>query len=348
MPPQHSQGNGHTELVNLNTGNASSQPPSVTAAAAAATLAATQLTAAEFGKHVGSTTPYVHESLDGCSVDNPKDDHSQAEAEDGTGVQLIAAKQQTGPNKARASFATMPAEIQVKIFEEVLRKPTLNFVSAKKTFVVENGEDYWTISYHPLAKAHDPSAYRQKSWIRDVCPAAWTAMQDMRRNGGIRYVRVFRRLGITMNPETEIMCFDFHRTGGSTNVPANRFGRFSRELEFSMRPGPFRAGMTNTMKRFERIAVPYKTEFLPSTSPLCQVFACFQLVPPDPPIPHSISHRRHGNWRICPTEFVGFLDLFVELKEAFIIYSPPRGLYNAERTAADRYIQEFASCKFLP
>ena len=358
MPPHNRQDNDHTELDNLNTGNASSQPPSVApsqppsaafsqppSVGAAATLPAAQVAAAKFGKHVGSMIPYVQKSLDGCSVDNQKTNDSQAEAEDAKEVLLIAPKQRTGSNKAPVTFATLPAEIQVKIFQEFLRKPTLNFLTVKKVFVMEEGEDYWAVSYHPLTKANDASAYRLKEWIRYVCPAAWTAREDLRRDDeGLRSIPLFPRLNIGMNTQTEIMCFDFHRTGGSTNVPANRFGRFSRELEFSMMPRPYRPGMTAKMARFERIAVQYKAEFLPSTSPLCQVFGCFQTH--DPPFAHSISHEEHGNWKFCPTEFAGFLDLFVNLREAFIIYSPPRGLYHQDRLAAKRYLDKATHCKF--
>ncbi|KAK4217530.1 hypothetical protein QBC37DRAFT_369955 [Rhypophila decipiens] len=202
-------------------------------------------------------------------------------------------------------FSYLPPEIQSKIFTEALCKPHVHFMKAASVEEMKT-PDTWRVKFNKL-KAPDPSGFQIFNTISHVSQNAARAVRlATDEKGRMPFTKRTQSNG-NMDNSTDVVCVEFGM--GKNNWRHYNWARQTQVL-FPARfdrdtPATDNLGIRRVAIVFNQgTARPNK-----QTPNLTAVFRCL-----------GLDHARGGSvCKLCPTEVMGFLDIFPDLEAFYLI-----------------------------
>ncbi|KAK1753000.1 hypothetical protein QBC47DRAFT_431267 [Echria macrotheca] len=232
----------------------------------------------------------------------------------------------------------LPMETQIMIWKEALRKPNIHFVNVKRKEDPQSripgdgpGErdiEFWRVSLHPVPKGNDHSGFRRMAELATICPAAATAIKLATSEKSRLSFPHLKWSGIDL--QTDLTCFQFMTPTRPPmpHDPVQSFGHWSPSNYWFDAFRLQRDRSAELLRGIRRVAVQWSEKL-----PRCEL-ARYDLVF------HCIWCRgSHSNWRFCPLELAGFLDLFDQLEEFYIIV--PYGQSAEHMAESEEYLFPF-------
>ncbi|KAK3939222.1 hypothetical protein QBC46DRAFT_316342 [Diplogelasinospora grovesii] len=222
-------------------------------------------------------------------------------------------------------FLQLPAEIQMAIFVEALRKPQVHFARASPLILWEDEllwEDqdhnyHWSLTLRPISgNKKDTSGYRLLQELRTVCASAAAAV----RTATIKEERIpFASLSNQIDSSTDLVCLNF--------APGNcDYGYWHPEDQLDDEKF-HHPDLLPKFAGIRKIAVLYCKSYKSCHDLYESVFRCLDL------------DREHRDWKICPRELLGFLNCFSDLACVYIILRPNNT--KIARNQATAYAERF-------
>lgn len=225
-------------------------------------------------------------------------------------------------------FPRFPPEIQHRIFTEAIRKPNAHFVMARRVNGRGVRPNEWRLAVYPIPKQQDKSGYRLLETLASVNGEASTAVRLATSNHQARLP--FAALTNRIDGAEDVVVIGFATAyhGHHWREPFCYFHPVNQIIS------ALRFDQDYSYVQFyyiQKVAFTYNNSLWHMGA---EIFRCSQ------------PHMNHESWKICPEELFGFLNLFRNLKEVYIILPPGRDSYNKE--LARTYTKNFFTCKCLP
>jgi hypothetical protein len=244
----------------------------------------------------------------------------------------MAAVNSTAGNQAQQpqqdgfpQFARFPAEIQDMVFAEAIRQPNIHIVKASRTLVHDTYNANWSLSFSPMPKRQDKSAYRWIEGLATVSRAAHAAV--VRATSGSQDKLPVKAPGARFNSNEDLVLVDF---------PTSRSPTLGFFHPLDQLPGcifdNLRLGRPGMLGRVKKIALKYSWR-QPMTHERNCNFRCRV---------DNRFHRRHHAWHMCPREVFGFLNCLPELQQIYIILEPNSS--SDQQRMLTTYIKNFYTC----
>ncbi|KAH6847580.1 hypothetical protein B0I37DRAFT_405520 [Chaetomium sp. MPI-CAGE-AT-0009] len=229
-------------------------------------------------------------------------------------------------------FSYLPAEIQWKIFREVMNsEPQFHVLRVGRVDDAAMGT--WRLSFSPVTKGKDNSGYRMCETLSTVNPSAAAAVHhELTLRKRRQFQRLpFKILNARINGATDLVVLDFARS----LTPA--IGYFHHEhqiLNWLSR----RFDSDSVAKQFEnteKVAIKLSHEHY-SCHSMMGNFRCADREDWE----HSSHTSPTNDWLMCPKELAGLLNSFPKLREFYIILPLFHG-NNKQDEAGDAYVKNY-------
>lgn len=222
-------------------------------------------------------------------------------------------------------FELLPMETQIRIFTEAIRKPNIHFVRLQRT--VDRISALWRVRMQPFPKSKDKSSFRYLRKLSKVCfPAAAAVRLSTVEKARLPF---YGKVSGGIDASCDLVCFTLQSKGpkalSSPWNPQNQslLGRFTMD----------RVATAAQFVGLRHIAVRYG-EYMGTCDSFEAEFRCFVDRGPI-----------HSSYVVCPEEFAGFLDCFVDLEVVYIILYADRTAFG--KLKARHYARKFFARKFL-
>lgn len=237
----------------------------------------------------------------------PREDESQEIRPSGGEAQQPLQSVPPAPPSQLTRFQSLPLEIQMAIFKEALRKPSVQFLMVEKQISQQRN---WDVKITPVPKRSDPSGYRYLEGLKTVCDAAKAAV----RWATIESKSIqFRHLPNTVDTATDLFVMEFRRYRDQPWEVMRLRDCFWNPLHEVIRPFLHRGNVRRKFHGMCRAGVTYKyshtsSSYLHATVP----FKCL--------LGHTANNGSClTSYKICPVELAGFIDCLPDLETFYII-----------------------------
>jgi hypothetical protein len=240
------------------------------------------------------------------------------------GQQLPGQQQVTG--NYFPQFARLPVELQIMIFQQALRRPSVHVVMVKRH--KKENETKWSLDFFPMPKKNDPSGFRLAHTLTQVNAVAADAVRLAMAAFGSAVLPFRNLVGIADGAE-DLLVLEF------THHKYCSYGYFHQVTQFANARGPGEfdeSRVAAQVKYFQKVAITYSSRHDTAMS-LRSVFRC-----------SLTNDDRHVNLRACPVEIFGLLNCFQSLKEFYIILLPNQDVHG--KRLVQQYARNFFACEF--
>ncbi|KAJ4398225.1 hypothetical protein N0V85_006340 [Neurospora sp. IMI 360204] len=202
-------------------------------------------------------------------------------------------------------FSRLPAEIQIMIFHEALRKPQIHFVKVTQDQSPRfmDNDRLWSVILKPRDKSADTSGYRLFDNIQDVALFSPIAAEVIRKN-----ILKLHRLPISKNgswmidaaTDLVVLEFDPDKSGSRVRLwhPRNR-GYYSNLDVTAIR---------QQLEGIRKVAVVYGENQQPDAGSSESLFKCLH---------HH--QRKHSSRKFCPEELLGLIYQLSHIEAVYFI-----------------------------
>ena len=208
------------------------------------------------------------------------------------------------------AFAKLPAELQIMIFHEALRKPQIHFVNAERLEIRpgnERARSIWSLCLTPKDKSGDTSGYRLFDNIEDLGLFSGAAAEVVRKNTlQLHILPLFSPRSNSLwaiDAATDLVVLEFGADkSGKVRFwhPNNRIFSFTSIMDI--------VGIRDQLKGIRRVAFVYGANQQPDAASSESAFQCLQ---------HH--HGKHANWKFCPEELLGFIYQLSSVEAVYFI-----------------------------
>ena len=252
-----------------------------------------------------------------------------------THVPAKKGKQQPEQNARFPKFTHFPAELQWKIFREVMNgDPHFHVLRVGRVDDAETGT--WTLSFCPVNKKMDNSGYRMYDILSSVSPAAAAAVgheMALRRRGEFQQLP-FKILKARIDGTKDLIVFDFARS----SVPAIGYFHDDHQI-LNWQNRIFDSdSVAEQFQNTEKLGIKLSDKHY-SCHDIAGNFRCADREDEE----HASHTSRTNAWRMCPKELAGLLNSFPKLREVHIIIEPYYG--NKKHGHMDTYLKNYFTCK---
>ena len=187
-------------------------------------------------------------------------------------------------------FSKLPAELQVMIFHEALRKPQVHFIKATREQNSGEPNPTWTVALMPRDKSGDTSGFRLFDNIEDIALSFPVAAEVMRKNILEPHSLPLLRDGSwSIDAATDLVVIEFD---------ADKSGklRFWHPHNQGFESTPDAGDIRQQLEGIRRVAFVYGGEHQPDAQASESMFPC-----------PNHNRRKHDGWQFCPEELLGFI-----------------------------------------
>ncbi|KAK1775534.1 hypothetical protein QBC45DRAFT_307928, partial [Copromyces sp. CBS 386.78] len=182
-------------------------------------------------------------------------------------------------------FSKLPAEIQIMIFHEALRKPQVHFVKVAREQNPGEGNAFWSVAMKPRDKSGDTSGYRLLDNMEDIALSFPVAAEVMRKNTlELHRLPLLKDGSWMMDAATDLVVLEFD----SDKSGRMRFWHPRNRVYTSVQD------VDAIRRQLEGIRK--------------SVFPCL-----------SHHHRKHSSWKFCPEELLGLIYQLSHVEAVYFI-----------------------------
>ncbi|KAK3305622.1 uncharacterized protein B0T15DRAFT_397751 [Chaetomium strumarium] len=223
-------------------------------------------------------------------------------------------------------FVRLPCEIQDMIFAEAIRHPNIHIVKASRVLVHDNYNANWGLSFSPVPRRQDKSAYR---WVADLAAVSRRAHAAVLRATRSSQDKLpFKTAGARFNSDEDLVLVEF---------PTSRSPTLGFFHPLDQLPGcifdSLRLGKLALFGMVQKVALKHAWRHPTAHERNCN-FRCRV---------HHHFHHTHNAWRMCPREVFGFLNCLPKLREVYIILEPHSS--RDQQRMLTVYIKNFYTCE---
>ncbi|KAH6623251.1 hypothetical protein F5144DRAFT_657688 [Chaetomium tenue] len=240
-------------------------------------------------------------------------------------------KRQPDQNSRFPKFTHFPAEIQWKIFREVLNGDP-HFHVLRVGRVDDAQTRTWKLSFSPVTRKEDNSGYRMYDELSSVNPAAAAAVSHevaLRRRGRLERLP-FKILDARIDGAKDLIVFDFARS----TVPAMGYFHDDHQI-LNWQNRIFDSdSLAEQFQNTEKFGIKLSPKHY-SCHDMDGNFRCVDRGNWE----HASHASRDSAWRLCPKEVAGFLRSFPKLRQFYVIIDPYHG--NKKHDHMDLYLKNY-------
>ncbi|KAK5662182.1 hypothetical protein OQA88_8087 [Cercophora sp. LCS_1] len=216
-------------------------------------------------------------------------------------------------------FQKLPVELQLEVWYQAFRKPGVHYI--KMTHHLDDDNQLWYLLLKRVHGGWDHSAFRYNLGMAKVCPSAAAAFRLMTKEK-MKIDLPDPKIPMLVDAATDMVVFEFDPNVIANN-PWNRVYWHPLVLSLEARP------LVDKFKSIRRVGITYNSDMELANSH--SMFRCRS----------TSTHDSCSQGRVCPEEFAGFLDLFRNLSEVYVILTNTKKPPAAERKAHANYVEKW-------
>lgn len=229
-------------------------------------------------------------------------------------------------------FSKLPAEIQIIIFHEALRKPQIHFIKATREQNPGERNPSWTVALKARDKSSDTSGYRLLKNMEDIARSFPVAAEVMRKNilepHRLPLMPVPKEGSWSIDAATDLVVIEFDRDkSGKMRFwhPRNRVYTSTQDVD----------AIRHQLEGIRKVAFVYGGDQQPDAGSSESVFPCL-----------NHHQRKHASWQFCPEELLGFI---YQLSHVEAVYFILKARINTKvvKEYATSYFSSKLPCSFV-